>query len=243
MSSVSLPVLNDTKIVSFFSSNNPRYGHFHTALLLAVLLHLLLVILVPDIREFKFTAISRGSVINVFLSKVPEPQPFKQNLEQQQSGADQVLVEPSLGAANREVGDDELVTEQAPEVESQGSGVPAKTPSGSERTEGLQPRVRLDISTIRLFAKQEAVRYAERHPDKVERFRRSFNSRRSYQRRNTVESYKNRYGDQYVRSHTESGDICFKQQREVASSALSLSTNTVYFFRCDRKPKGLEIKP
>ena len=54
------------------------------------------------------------------------------------------------------------------------------------------------IPDIMQFAREEAIRYADDHPDKVARFNRRFFSRRLTQRNQRSNSYKNQYGDQVV---------------------------------------------
>ena len=94
-------------------------------------------------------------------------------------------------------------------------------------------------SSIQIFAKQEAFEHAERNPDALQRFQRSFRSSANYRRRSRSDSYVDRYGDYYVRASSSAGDICFKQEKEPQTD--DFSTNMVMFFSCERGPLKLVL--
>jgi hypothetical protein len=176
----------------------------------------------------------------VTLLKEPKEPEFNASLNQElplAANIDQVAT-PSLGADSVEISDDKLVSDKQDLNDLSGKENSEQTLNGNLASQDDTPSVRFDFAMVRLFAKQEAIRYAEFQPRKIERFARTFNRSRSSYRRNSKESYRDQVGDIYVRSNSSSGDVCFKQKRDVSQS--DLSTNTVYFFRCDSEPIGFD---
>jgi len=217
-------------------------SHLRKAILLALVLHGVLALLLPDLPKFTFSTISRDGGINVFLTSPDKDQKkeFEQSLNQPRPLPDTLppLVEAANGSASPTPGDQSLVSEESPQVESQQTD-PIENDATGKTATAIQPRILFSRSLITRFAQQEAVRYAQDRPDEIERFRRSFSSYRSYRRRNKSDSYANRYGDYYVRNSSSAGDVCFVQKREGIPE--DYGTKTVYFFRCDSKPLKLKL--
>ena len=224
-----------------FSSEASSQNHFRTALILALVLHFLLAILLPPIDGLTMFPMGRDLGINVFLNIEEETKPFDRNLNQQLPlpQTDKPLVNPALGSASPELGEQTILTEQTPESESSRSDTVDTTSTGDQKSVSIRTAVRFDRAAIKLFAQQEAVRAAKRNPKEVARFKRSFNSRRNYQRRTRAQSYKNQYGDYYIKTRSSVGDICFVQKRDNLPN--EVSTNTVYFFECGKKPLKLDL--
>ena len=228
--------------IATFPSDHSSQNHFRTALILALVLHFLLAILLPPIDGLKIFPMGRDLGINVFLNIEEETKPFDKNLNQQLPlpHADQPLVDPALGSASPELGQQTILTEQTPESDSSRSDTIDTTSAGDQKTTSIRTAIRFDRAAIKIFAQQEAIRAAERNPNEVARFKRSFNSRRNYQRRTRTESYKNQYGDYYLRTRSSVGDICFVQKQDNIPN--QASTNTVYFFECGKKPLKLDLE-
>lgn len=212
------------------------------AVVCALFFHALLLALIPGIADFKIPSASREAVLNVFLNKIAEPEKFEQTLNQQNAlqKNNEPIAEPSLGAANPELGDDSQITEEAPSVESSSETNIENQAAGNDQVVVKPTRVIVSWSALRKFTDLEVANYAPANSEELARFNRTFSSSPSYRRRADTQSYKNRYGDHYVRNSSSSGDICFKQEREQIPN--ELSTKTVYFFRCDDGPSKLEIK-
>ena len=225
------------------AGDDPRTAHMRSALLFAVLLHLLLLILMPPLPDFNLALLSREAGLNVFLRKTEEAEQFDQILNQPLPlpSSELSIIEPSLGSASPERGEDRNVSEQTPQMDSERFGLDNQevNPSEQESRSGAKPSFRIDQATIKLFAQQEARRYVKKNPTMVERLKRSFYSRFNYKRHSKTESYKNRYGDYYVRSSSSAGDICFLQEQQAIPD--DFVTNTVYFFRCGRKPQKIDL--
>lgn len=238
-----LSFARNSKIMLFIAGVDPRTAHLHTAFFFAVMLHLLLAILLPDLPELKLPVINRESGMSVFLRERQKDKKFNQSLNQKLPNPEfrQPLLRPMLGASSPIRGDDPQVTESAARSDAQPFDTLDTQTTGSKTTRRLQPPIRIDRAMIKLFAKSEAIREVERNPDELARFKRSFNSRRSDQRRSISDNYRNRYGDYYVRNRSSAGDICFVQKQEGTRG--EFSTNTVYFYRCDSKPLGLVDSP
>ena len=228
--------------MNFFRSYNYRTDHLKSAIFLALILHVTLAVLLPDIPKLVLQGFDRSSSLTVFLNEKKAEEKFDQSLNQQLPLPANIatLADPSLGSTSIKTGDDAVVSEavepskesseQSDEVTSVGSG------SEGEST----PSIRFEYATIRQFAQQEAIRYAALYPREIDRFSRTFNRSRNYRRRTRTESYRDKLGDLYARSNSSDGDICFKQRRELAGAG-EFSTNTVYFFSCDKQPQGFEI--
>ena len=243
MQQMQIALARGRQAMALIAGDDPRTAHLRTALFLAVLLHLVLAAVLPDLPEFKLHYLNRGSAINIFLKQQEKKKEFQQTLNQQVPNPEvlQPLVEPTLGSSSPTQGDDSLVAEDSLHKDSPRFDTVVTDTSGSKNTNNLQPTIKIDRATIKLFARQEAIREVEQNPEKLARFKRSFNSRRSFQRRSRADSYKNRYGDYYVRNSSSAGDICFVQKAEPVQD--DFSTNTVYFFRCDSEPLGLDLGP
>jgi hypothetical protein len=231
-----------SKAVAHFWQGHSSQNHFRTALILAIALHFLLAIVLPPIDGLTMFPIGRDSGINVFLNTEEETKAFDKNLNQQLPlpQADKPLANPALGSASPELGEQTLLTEQTPEGDSSRSNTLDTTPVGNQKTTSVRTSLRFDLAAIKVFAQQEAVRTADRNPKQVASFKRSFNSRRNYQRRTRAQSYKNRYGDYYIKTRSSVGDICFVQKKD--NIANPVSTNTVYFFECGKKPLKLDLE-
>jgi len=202
---------------------------------------MILAILLPDIPKLTLKGFDRSSSLTVFLDEKEAEEEFDQSLNQQLPlpANIETLADPSLGSTSIETGKDAVVTEAVEPTQDSSEQKEELTSIGIGKEGEATPSIRFDYTTVRLFAQQEAIRYAELHPKEVDRFARSFNRSRNYRRRTPTESYRDRLGDLYARSNSSDGDICFKQQRVEAVD--EYITNTVYFFRCDRQPKGLEL--
>jgi len=220
-----------------------RSQRLRQGLVLAFTAHLLLLAALPDIPNLELKWISRDGGINVFLNKSTKPKEkaFQQSLNQPspQPVLNQTLVDPATGSATPNPGDESQVTESAPQVDAQLGESKDQEAQGKKTNLGIQRNVFISRAMINQFTQQQAVLYANKKPDDLERFRRTFNSYRSYQRRNQRQSYKSLYGDYYAKSSSSVGDVCFKQERDGVQD--EFSTKTVYFFRCDSKPKKFKV--
>lgn len=217
-------------------------SHLQKALAIALLLHLLLLALLPPLPVFNLNGLDSARVLIVTLSKESQEPEFNSSLDQQlplAADVDQVAT-PSLGAQSVDPAEDTLVSDDTELNDLNGSENSEKTTNGNLASQNDKPSIRFDFAAIRLFAKNEAFRYAEYQPRKVERFARAFNRTRSVYRRNSSESYRNQVGDIYARSNSSVGDVCFKQRQDYSES--KQSTNIVFFFRCDSKPIGFNLK-
>ena len=225
----------------FLRNYNYRTDHLKSAIFLAIILHIALAILLPDLPKLSLQGFDRPSSLTVFLNEKEKQEEFDQSLNQQLPLPANIksLADPSLGSISIETGDDSIVSE-AVEPSPESSDQPEEVSSVGAGVNGdSTPSIRFDYATVRLFAQQEAIRYAELRPKDVDRFARTFNRSRNYRRRTRTESYQDRLGDLYARSNSSAGDICFKQQRVEAVD--EFTTNTVYFFSCDKQPQGLEL--
>jgi len=220
---------------------NYRTDHLKSAIFLALILHVLLAVLLPDIPKLTLLGFDRPSSLTVFLSEKEEQEEFDQSLNQQLPLPANIdtLADPSLGSASIEQGEDAIVGQAVEPSQSSSDQTEDVSSLGSGTDGDSQPTIRFDYATVRLFAQREALRYADLHPKEIERFARTFNRSRNYRRRSRTEGYKDRLGDLYARSNSSSGDICFKQKREEAVD--QITTNTVFFFDCNKQPQGFEI--
>jgi hypothetical protein len=227
---------------SFIRAYNFRTDHLKSAAILAVILHIALAIVLPDMPKLSLQGFDRPSSLTVFLSQIEEAEEFNQSLNQQMPLAANIdtLADPSLGSTSIEAGQDSIVSAAVePSIAKVEQTQQTKNLSSGKNEGEKVPSIRFDYATIKRFAKQEAARYAELYPKKVERFARTFNRSRNFRRRSRTESYQDRLGDLYARSNSSDGDICFKQRREQAAD--DYLTNTVYFFRCDSQPQGFGL--
>lgn len=218
-------------------------GRLRWGLILALAAHLVLLLTLPDIPEMKLNMIGRDGGINVFINKatVVKKKAFQQTLNKPstQPLVEQVLIDTASGSATPNPGDEPQVTESSPQVTAQAGESQNQDAKGKKSKISTKPEILIDRAMIARFSRQQAVLYANQETDDLERFRRSFNSSRSYQSRNQSQSYKNRYGDHYAKSSSSVGDVCYKQTREISQD--DFSTKTVYFFRCDRQPKKFQV--
>jgi hypothetical protein len=229
--------------VIFIRVYNFRADHLSTAAILALLIHIVFAIVLPDMPKLGLQGFDRSSTLTVFLSQADEPEEFDQSLNQQLPLAAKIdsLADPSLGSTSIETGKDSIVSDAVqPSIAKSEKTQQTKNLSSGKNDGDRVASIRFDYATIKLFAKREAARFAELYPKKVERFARTFNRSRNYRRRSQTESYKDKLGDLYAQSNSSDGDICFKQKRDEAF--YEYVTNTVYFFRCDSQPKGFELE-
>lgn len=197
--------------------------------------------LLPALPPLTIPAISRASSLKVYLQRNPEPATLKQNLHDPASIVSKQLMEQDTRSATPLAvgGVDQTISEATPQVNAERTDRSISNPSGTEANAGLRPRAFFSRSSIRIFAQQEAFLHAEQNPDLLQRFKRRFRSSLSHRRRNNTESYRNRYGDYYIRNSSSVGDICYLQEKNHVVG--ELSTNTVYFFRCNSKPAALKL--
>ncbi|MBL4671145.1 MAG: hypothetical protein JKX81_02705 [Arenicella sp.] len=220
---------------------NFRTDHFTSAVILALVLHIALAVLLPDIPKLSLQGYDRASSLTVFLEKTDEQEIFDQSLNQQlplPANTD-TLADPALGSTSIEKGQSSIVSDELRPSAASGEQAQDAPRSGLSSEGEKTPSIRFDYATIKLFAKREAARYAELYPREVERFARTFNRARNYRRRSRTEGYRDKLGDLYARSNSSDGDICFKQKRVEAVD--EYVTNTVYFFRCDSQPQGWKL--
>jgi len=218
-----------------------RNDHFKSALLLAAITHLVLALALPDLPKLSLNGFQRPPSLTVFLKQVEQEERFEQTLNQQLPLAAKIntLADPSLGSTSVERGEDDLVSEAVEPSRKAADDAKNQASIGAEGEGDASPTIRFDYATVRLFAQQEAARYADLFPKKVDRFARTFNRSRNVRRRARTESFRDRLGDLYARSNSSDGDICFKQEQQRAID--ELTTNTVYFFRCDKQPQGFGL--
>lgn len=205
----------------------------------ALLLHLLLLAVFPNIPRWEVPFAEQGFRLNVILQKDEEEDVFKQSLNYPNNEAtEDTSQSSSLNVASPAPGEDESETTESQEVTGTSADKVETNAVGQNTVNSLSPNVVFSYSSIIKFAQQEAVRYAEANPENLARFSRSFNSRRQYQRRKRTNSYKNQYGDQYVNNGSSNGDICFVKTAESLanqSGTFDANTYTVHFFRCEDK--------
>lgn len=217
-----------------------RKNHLAAAIFCAVMLHVFLAIFIPNLPKLTLQGIDRPSGLTVFLANIKE-EPFDQFLNQQLPlpANIEALSDPSLGSTSEEIGEDAIVSNAVEPAQASNYAVEDLSSAGFDAQGDSKPSLRFDYATVRLFAEREAARYAQLHPREVARFDRTFNRSRNYRRRSRIASYQDRLGDLYARSNSSSGDVCFKQQR--VETPDEFTTNTVYFFRCDKQPQGFEL--
>lgn len=229
-------------ILNNFTTSNraKRLRRLLRALGYAVLAHMVLVLVLPDLPKLTIPSIDRGRAIRVFLRATPEPEVFEQTLQNPGLLANQLRdTRPTAGIIPAQSGSEDENSEAAPTIDSERQDNSQSNASGSEENAGIKPNTFITTSTIRLFAQREAFQHAESNPDALQRFQRSFRSVASYRRRSRSDSYIDRYGDYYVRTSSSTGDICFKQEKELQVD--DFSTNTVMFFSCERGPLKIDL--
>jgi len=228
----------------FISNYDYRTDHLKSAVFLALILHVVLAVLLPDIPKLTLQGFDRSSSLTVFLNEKEAEEKFDQSLNQQLPlpANIETLADPSLGSTSIESGEDAVVSEAAEPSKESNEQSEDVTSVGSGSEGESTPSIRFDYATVRLFAEQEAIRYATIRPKEIDRFSRTYNRSRNYRRRTRTESYRDKLGDLYARSNSSDGDICFKQRREVAGAG-EFTTNTVYFFSCDKQPQGFKLDP
>jgi len=109
-----------SKIAIYISYQSSHTDRLRVALIAAFLLHLLILILIPKIPEFRIPSASRDAALNVFLRTQDEVEKFEQVLNQPNDAenTENPITEPSRAAASADRGEDDLVTEESPVVES-----------------------------------------------------------------------------------------------------------------------------
>lgn len=231
-----------SKIKVWIEGGQPSNAHLRMALFYAVLLHLVLAALMPSIPNLTLPASSRASILNVFLTPSAEKEKFEQSLNQPFPfpNADEPVLELTLGSASPETGAQATVSEASADQTAQQAENLGDTSARAKNDRSIQAILRTDLAYIRMFAKQEAARHSDENPEEIEQFRRSFNSRRNYHRRNQVEASQNRYGDYYARSNSSTGDVCFLQRE--GENRDEMSTNIVYFYRCGSAPMNIDLE-
>lgn len=230
-----------SRVRTWIEGSDPRHTHLRLAMFFAVLLHLVLAALMPSLPDFTLPSSARGTILHIFLREAADGDEFEQSLNNPVAlaNAEDALMKPALGSASTEPGDQASVSEASPDQYAQRAETLGDRSAGKTQSASIQPVIRTDLAYIRMFAKQEAARHAEENPEEVERFRRTFNSRRNYTRRSKTEAFKNRYGDYYVRASSSTGDVCFLQRP--GENRDEMSTNIVYFYRCDSEPIIIDI--
>lgn len=207
----------------------------------ALVLHLLLLALIPQIPRWDLPFVEQGFRLNVVLKK--EEEQFQQSLNYPTNDIkDEVSQATSLNIASPAPGEDDSQATESQEVTGESSDIVETKAIGQNNTNKISPAVLFGYTSILKFAQLEAVRYTDTNADKLARFSRSFNSRRQYQRRKRTNSYKNQYGDQYVNNGSSNGDICFVKTADKVSTqsgTFDANTYTVHFFRCKDKETGL----
>jgi len=219
-----------------------RLPPMRTALIAALLLHLLLAMLLPDLPKLLIPSIDRGATLNVFIRTPTPAKEFEQTLEQPlpQSTDLNNELDSSLSLVSPEEGEDTLPTEAAPEQEGDSTRATDQEPASNQQTEnGERSSVVVSFSMVRSFAQNYVAQEALLDPGLVERRQNRYRSDFSVRRRSKVESFNNRFGDVYVQSETSRGDICFFQKAEPGQDELAV--NIVQFYRCDREPLKLDL--
>ncbi len=210
----------------------------HKAALGALCLHLLLLAIFPAIPQWNLIVPTKGVWLNVLLEK-PSQKPFDQRLNAANNQADSITTQVSrLDAAKPTEGKDKVQSQASEEVAGVNNDATVSQAVGQNATNAVAPPLVFSHASVVRFSQQEAVRYADQAPDELARFTRSFHSRKRYPRRKQISSYKNRYGDQYIRSNTSNGDICFVKFADKSVSRpknAAAATYTVHFFRCEDK--------
>lgn len=211
------------------------------AALAALSLHVLLLLLLPPVKNWNLPPIEHGLRLNVVLEQVQDK--FDQSLNYpSNTPSDKVSQASSLNIARSAPGEDDSEASQSDEVTGTSSDSVETKAVGLSKTNSISPSVLFSYSSIMQFARQEAVKFADVNPNDLRRFNRSFNSRRQYQRRKKANSYTNQYGDQYVKNGSSNGDICFLKTAEGLANqtgTFDANTYTVHFFRCSEKEQGI----
>ena len=211
------------------------------ALIAALVLHLLLALLLPDLPRLIIPSIDRGVALNVFI-RTPRPvEEFEQSLQQPLplSTDRNNRLDSSLSLVSPDIGEEEVPTEAAPEQEGQASQ-PSKTkPSGQEASSKSRNSVIVSFTAVRQFAQSYVARQIQQTATEFNQRNNSYRSDFSTRRRTKTQSRQNRFGDIYVRDETSRGDICFVQQADNSQSELAV--NVVQFFRCGREPLNLDL--
>ena len=213
----------------------------HKALLAALGLHLLIVLIFPEIPKLLIPSIDRGATLNVFLRQ-PTPQTkFEQTLEQPLplSTDRNNRLDGAITLVSPDLGDDEVPTEAAPEQQGRASQASKTEPSGQHASSNTPSSVTISFAAVRQFAKSYVAQQTQQEQSESSRLTNSYRSDFSARRRTKNQSHRNRLGDIYVRDETSRGDICFVQKADTSESELAV--NVVQFFRCGRKPLQLEL--
>ena len=206
------------------------------AFAIAILMHVAILSWLPaptSSTSLLFSAFKTGLTLHLSLE---QEEPFEQTLNTVKNKLEQSpQAETGLHLQNPELGFDS--NNQSPQKDSQGhDNTPLNESAvGLARNNAESLNLLFSSNAIMQFAREEAVRYADDHPDKVARFNRRFFSRRFTERNQRSNSYKNQYGDQVVDRGASRGDICFVKQSEPVTSiagTLESPTYMVHFFRC-----------
>ncbi len=214
------------------------------ALVFALLAHVVFFLLLPNLPPFSIPTIVGESRITVFLNQNNRQQLLEQRLEQEFSSAD---IQPSelekdTPEINQVLNEDASVTGKKDTQENPKSvseNISSEPISSKKPTAKNKPKSLFSATLIHEFTKQYEQQNVDRHARQFERFKRSFNSRRPLRNQNRRENYKSIYGDQYTRASNAGGDICFLQKPDVRTD--DWQTNSVLFYRCNTKPKSLEL--
>ncbi|NND81789.1 MAG: hypothetical protein HKN50_05100 [Gammaproteobacteria bacterium] len=223
---------------AIFADQLNRLHPLHTAAGLAVLFHLLLALLLPNIDRLSLPLFERPNVLNVFLSEPETEQAFEQSLNQQLPfpQATEFVTDPSIPAASAVPQPNTIPSEASPDIaEPLSKGSDTINKQSGARGDTRRPLI-ITQALVNAFAAREAERHREQHPEELERFRRSFHSRPSVRRQVATQGFTNQFGDYYLRSTSSLGDICFVQRPD--SMQDEFSVNIVYFYNCSKQPQG-----
>lgn len=220
------------------------YGNRQAALALAVLAHMVFFLLLPTIPEFSIPTITGKSRITVFLNQNDRQELLEQRLEQEFSSVDtqESRLERDKPQINQVLNEDASINGSENDQNRPKQVVEAPSPeqqSSDTAAINSKPKSLFSATLIQEFAKQLEQENFDRNKRQFERFKRTFNSRRPLRNRFSRENYKSIYGDQYSRASNAGGDICFVQKPDVRVD--EWQTNSVLFYRCNSKPKSLEL--
>ena len=211
------------------------------AILAAIGLHLMLLILLPDLPKLIIPSIDRGLALNVFIRPPVTEKEFEQSLRQTLplSNDRNNRLDSELTLRTPEIGEDDIPSEAAPEQQGTVSQATKAEPSGQEASTDTASNIIISFTAIRQFAKNYVAAQSQEKQSEFDYRKNSYRSDFSARRRSKTESRQNRFGDIYVRDETSRGDICFVQKADNSQSELAV--NVVQFFRCGRKPLELEL--
>ncbi len=229
------------QFIQQFYDQRHRLSPMRIALIAALLLHILLAVVFPDLPKLVIPSIDRGSSLNVFIRASAPEQEFDQSLEQPLPKSTDLnnQTDTALSLVSPEQGEDDLPTEAAPEQDGRATTADEQTASTKKSETGKTSSVVVSFSMVRRFAQNYVAQEALLDSEIVERRRNRYRSDFSVKRRSNTDSFQNRFGDVYVRSDTSRGDICYLQRAEPTQDELAV--NVVQFYRCDREPLKLDL--